>query len=207
MEIEADRRALDGQFVPEERASGKRSRVGDVVQGEDLRDTRQWDGGWTMRSMKEDFAKWKHDENLSMNGPRNENIWNHGLDSNRGPNGSSSTGHRRISPPTSSFEHEVLSDRYTSLPFLGEGHNSLGVLAEASAAAGSAAVSPSPFQPTGGPGAKLDEETEEEGERPRGYHVPLEKVLKKDAPHIMSLISISEYVTSPIERYRANYQS
>jgi hypothetical protein len=82
-----------------------------------------------------------------------------------------------------------LPDRYTSTPFLGEGHNPLGVLAEASATAGNAATTPSPFQPTGGPGDKLDEDHQREKE---GYDVPLERVLKNDAPHIMSLISISE---------------
>ena len=195
VEIEADRLAQDvtDQPVP---VTMKRPRAGDVEKGNAEQDVRQWDAGWTMRSMKEDFAKWKHDQELTVNGPRNDNIWNHdGRPTSTGvPNGSMSRTRNRpfVSPPRSLLGDDVLPDRYTSTPFLGEVHNPLGVLAEASATAGNAPISPSPFQPTGGPGNKPEEDGEEDKEGPGGYGVSLRRVLKKDAPHIMSLISISE---------------
>jgi hypothetical protein len=196
VEIEADRLAQDITDRPLQ-TSLKRLRAGDTDKDKEERDVRQWDAGWTMRSMKEDFAKWKHDEELAVNGPRNDNIWNHdGRPSSTGvQNGSMPRTRNRpfVSPPRSSLDREVLPDRYTSSPFPGEGHNPLGVLAEASATAGNAPTSPSPFQPTGGPGDKPDDDDGEgEDQGSRGYNVPLGRVLKKDAPHIMSLISISE---------------
>jgi hypothetical protein len=194
VEIEADRLAQDSNADQTGPLLLKRTRAEDIEEnGDGERDVRRWDAGWTMRSMKEDFAKWKHDEELTVTGPRNDNIWNpDGRPGSTGVHNASlpRTSNRPfVSPPRSSLDQDVLPDRYTSTPFLGEGHNPLGVLAEASATAGNAATTPSPFQPTGGPGDKLDEDHQREKE---GYDVPLERVLKMDAPHIMSLISISE---------------
>lgn len=187
LEIEADRVAQGISSETSRRISQKRSRV-DGGNGE--RDTRQWDAGWTMSSMKEDFAKWKHDEELTVNGPRNDAIWDRRHSNSNGDEGKSVTPTGRSQVPTISLGHEP-QDRYTSdLPFHSEGHNPLGVLAEASANAGNAPTSPSPFLPTGGPGDRPDENGD--GDATVGYDVPLERVLKKDAPHIMSLISITE---------------
>lgn len=169
----------------------------------------RWDAGRTMRNMKEDFAKWKHDEDLTVNGPRNASLWRNVDSFSRGTAGPRS-------PPrasTSALKHQFTSssalgldndiddnlvpDRYTTLPFPGDAHNPLGVLAEASATAGKTTSdglpSPSPFQPTGGPGTRPESEERDQAEQSsRGYYTPLERVLKRDAPHIMSLISISE---------------
>jgi hypothetical protein len=174
------------------------------------REHHQWDEGRTMRNMKEDFAKWKHDEDLTVNGPRNENLWrghaNAGPSDSRGPPypphpaGTSSALNRHFPLESSARtveDDDLVPDKYTTLPFPGDAHNPLGVLAEASASAGRSGSnglpSPSPFQPTGGPGSKPVSNDGDEGESTtRGYYIPLERVLKRDAPHIMSLISITE---------------
>jgi hypothetical protein len=201
-EIDADRLAQNddsAQLPTLERSSQKRprSRLSREPENQGL-DRRQWDQGWTMSSMKGDFEKWKDYEEQTVNGPRNHSLWSNGeLDHSkpRGPVAISSTSNSQSfrPPSTSSLGHDIVPDRYTTLPYPGDAHNPLGVLAEASATAGIADegnISPSPFQPTGGPGDRPDPE---EGEL-NGYYVPLERVLKKDAPHIMSLISISEWV-------------
>jgi len=196
VEIEADRLAQNDITDQSVSISLKRPRAGDLENGNGERDVRQWDAGWTMRSMKEDFAKWKHDEELTVNGPRNDTIWNHdGRPTSTGvQNGPISRTRNRpfVSPPRPLIDNRILPDRYTSGTFLDDGHNPLGVLAEASATAGNAEISPSPFEPTGGPGDKPDDDDRGEDSGTGDYHVPLEKVLKKDAPHILSLISISE---------------
>jgi hypothetical protein len=157
-----------------------------------------------MRRMKEDFAKWKHDEALTMNGPRNSNIWYDEKQAHDGLSGQMGLSTRIhdpsfTSPSGSAHKGDLVPDRYTTLPFPGDAHNPLGVLAEASASAGKTRddnhAHPSPFQPTGGPGARIGSEGDDEDLGSRGYYVPLERVLKNDAPHIMSLITISEYVT------------
>lgn len=172
-------------------------------------DATKWDDGWTMRQMKEDFAKWKHDEELVNTGPRNANLWHNPIEprgsvssSSRYPaqhTTSSSTNQHFISPSslTLGLDTDTIPDRYTTLPFPGDAHNPLGVLAEASASADNAGTkdvpSPSPFQPTGGPGSRPASENGDGDDREsHGYYVPLERVLKKDAPHIMSLISVHE---------------
>ena len=171
-------------------------------------DATKWDEGWTMRQMKEDFAKWKHDEELVNTGPRNANLWLNPVEG-RGsvssssqypaPQATSSTNQHFISPSslTLGLDTDPIPDRYTTLPFPGDAHNPLGVLAEASASADNVGTkdvpSPSPFQPTGGPGSRPASDNGDGADREsHGYYVPLERVLKKDAPHIMSLISVHE---------------
>jgi hypothetical protein len=141
--------------------------------------------------MKEDFAKWKHDEELTATGPRNRSIWQ---DDDHGDVHQDVAGRSR---PTVRHETGLSHDRHPALQYPEDAHNPLGVLAEASVSAGNAAINghtgPSPFQPTGGLGNKPgSNDGEAEDETFRGYFVPLDKVLKKDAPHIMSLISIPE---------------
>lgn len=165
----------------------------------------RWDEGWTMRQMKEDFAKWKHDEELVNTGPRNANLWHNPVEARstipaksryNAPHASSNTntGSRHYIP---GLDTDTIPDRYTTLPFPGDSHNPLGVLAEASASADNAGPndipSPSPFQPTGGPGSRPASEdgTQADGQS-HGYYIPLERVLKNDAPHIMALISVHE---------------
>lgn len=173
-------------------------------------DTTKWDDGRTMRQMKEDFAKWKHDEELVNTGPRNANLWHNPIEargsvssSSRNPAQHATTSHTNnqhfISPSslTLGLDTDTIPDRYTTLPFPGDAHNPLGVLAEASASADNAGTkelpSPSPFQPTGGPGSRpASEDGKGDDRESRGYYVPLERVLKRDAPHIMSLISVHE---------------
>jgi hypothetical protein len=83
-------------------------------------------------------------------------------------------------------------DKLTTLPLPGDAHNPLAVLAEASATAnpdsgGSptdivSVVGTAGTGRTNGPGEK------EEG----GYYAPLDRTLKDEAPHIMSLINVHE---------------
>jgi len=196
-ETEGDRRpegasSQGGRIATLERSSQKRARPSSSGQhGDQGQDTRQWDQGWTMSSMKEDFEKWKDYEDITMNGPRNHNLWTNGETGHPLGASSSTTNGPSRRRSVSSIGHDILPDRYTTLPYPGDAHNPLGVLAEASASAGNAKegiTDQSPFQPTGGPG---DRPGPEEGGF-NGYYVPLERVLKKDAPHIMSLISIAE---------------
>lgn len=186
--------------------------VNDIPRSSRGQDTTKWDDGWTMRQMKEDFAKWKHDEELVNTGPRNANLWHNPIEaigsvpsSSRNPTQQATTSRTNnqhfISPSslTLGLETDTIPDRYTTLPFPGDAHNPLGVLAEASASADNAGgkdvPSPSPFQPTGGPGSRPASEAGKGDDREsRGYYVPLERVLKNDAPHIMALISVHEYV-------------
>ena len=186
MEIEADRTSHDIADTSREE-SLKRSKPN--IEGQ--RDTRQWDAGWTMSSMKEDFAKWKHDENLTVHGPRNDHIWRHAHSSLHGGQSAPTANSGPLAPAGPSPRQE-LPDQYTTSNILAEEHNPLGVLAEASATAGNAATSPSPYQHRRGPGEQPEGENGKGEEEESGYYVPLDRVLKKDAPHIMSLISISE---------------
>jgi hypothetical protein len=219
-EIEAERRAYTMNGTPpsslmRDAAAGRHSCLEDLGstqrqgQGREVGGVTRWDGGRTMRNMKEDFAKWKHDEDLTVNGPRNASLWRKGDSFSRATAGTrspprtsaSAPGHQFTSSSALGLDDEIddnlVPDRYTTLPFPGDAHNPLGVLAEASATAGQTTSdelpSPSPFQPTGGPGTRPESEEGDQGEQnSRGYYIPLERVLKRDAPHIMSLISISE---------------
>lgn len=76
----------------------------------------------------------------------------------------------------------AISDKLTTLPLPGDGHNPLAVLAEASMGLEQDAASP---------GIKRDagEERKEES-----YYAPLERTLKDEAPHIMRFLSFTEFV-------------
>lgn len=209
-EIEAERRANLANGTGQSKSSRKSTRpdisndTSSVFRPSRTQDSSKWDDGWTMRQMKEDFAKWKHDEELVNSGPRNANLWHNPAEHRKSTSSSRLPGAKHaatsantcISPSSLGLDNDPIPDRYTTLPFPGDAHNPLGVLAEASASAGNVGTkdvpSPSPFQPTGGPGSRPVSEDGNGGEDSQGYYIPLERVLKKDAPHIMSLISVHE---------------
>lgn len=212
-EIEAERRAkqANGGTGSASRGRSAKSDTGiprsqSFVEGQSRfprsQESTRWDSGWTMRQMKDDFAKWKYDESLVESGPRNEHLWHNpaepsttGTAAHQAKSGSRSSNAHFISPSSLGLDDNHIPDRYTTLPFPGDAHNPLGVLAEASASAGNVGTkdvpSPSPFQPTGGPGSPSNDGPVDD-EHAEGYYIPLERVLKKDAPHIMSLISVHE---------------
>jgi hypothetical protein len=76
-------------------------------------------------------------------------------------------------------------DKLTTLPLPGDVHNPLAVLAEASSTT-----------KTFDPNSPVVGLHEKEGED-KGYYAPLERVLKDEAPHIMSRIDVHEYVFCP----------
>lgn len=160
-----------------------------------------WKEGRVMKEMQRSFARWKHNDYLTHAGPQNANLWS--ADSLRVPaqDPIDSPSHTITSFSPGSFgmpANPLGPDPFTTLPLPGDAPNPLGMLAEASASAGhdisaeSRAPSPSPFAPTCGPGQPPQTATGGKGKVAKNYYLPLERVLKHDAPHIMSLISIHE---------------
>jgi hypothetical protein len=185
LEIEVGPHTPEGNEAVEGQTAQKRSRVGEVGDGE--RDTRRLDHGPTLTSMNGNGPRWRYDENSTAYSSRND-IWNpdEHPSSHRSPNGSSSIPNSRRYE-ASALDHNTIRDTYpTSLP-PGDAHNPLGVLAEASATAGSAVPSPSSFQPAGGA-----EDDHEGRQRTRRYYGLPERGLKEEYPHILSIISSSE---------------
>ena len=133
--------------------------------------------------MDSDMAMWKRDASLSHKGPKNSALW--GLQPppknpmqrlNRSPSPV------RVPGTGSSMESSV-AEKLTTLPLPGDPHNPLGLLAEASATAKSDHDPNSP-QDT----MRANKEGEE------AYYAPLDRVLKEEAPHIMSFIKVHEWV-------------
>jgi hypothetical protein len=111
------------------------------------------------------FDLWQKENKLADTVPRNSTLW---ADDRRPPSPSSNIGQ---SPRMS-------VDKLTTLPLPGDVHNPLSVLAEASA---------NPVDPRSPVAGLKGKEAED-----KGYYAPLERVLKDEAPHIMSRINVHE---------------
>ena len=119
-----------------------------------------------------EFARWQKDRDLSVSGARISTLWAEPTDHDR-----HSISPVHLKAPQSST---TVVDKLTTLPLPGD-HNPLAVLAEASANADDPL---SPTAPT--PGSRHKDDGSE------GYYAPLERVLKDEAPHIMTLINVHE---------------
>jgi hypothetical protein len=111
------------------------------------------------------FDLWQKENRLDETVPRNSTLWGEER--------------RQLSPSLHVGRSPRMSvDKLTTLPLPGDVHNPLAVLAEAS-------TNPvDPRSPMGGAKGKAAED--------KGYYAPLERVLKDEAPHIMSRIDVHE---------------
>lgn len=119
------------------------------------------------RNRGEYFDMWQKENALATTVARNSTLWK---DDRRPVSPSQIIG---LSPRMS-------VDKLTTLPLPGDAHNPLAVLAEASSATHTFDAK-SPVTKMAG----------NEGED-KGYYAPLERVLKDEAPHIMSRIDVHE---------------
>jgi hypothetical protein len=124
------------------------------------------------RNRGEYFDMWQKENALATTVARNSTLWK---DEGRPP----SPGRRISSSPRMSV------DKLTTLPLPGDVHNPLAVLAEASSTTHS-------FDPK----SPVNRFAGNEGED-KGYYAPLERVLKDEAPHIMSRIDVHESIVLP----------
>nr|XP_019043124.1 hypothetical protein I302_08835 [Kwoniella bestiolae CBS 10118]OCF22054.1 hypothetical protein I302_08835 [Kwoniella bestiolae CBS 10118] len=149
-----------------------------------------------------DYVRWKRSNTLSVTAPRNSSIWN-SLESDILANSVQAKGKRRRSElqgsraanwqsassrrnPDSLQDPPIqadIADKLTSLPLPGD-KNPLAVLAEASATVaaqdGNPAVSP------------VDSDRQLFREDAEDYYARLDRTLKDEAPHIMTLINVDE---------------
>lgn len=131
------------------------------------------------------YASWRRTNSLCEQGIPNIAVW--GSSTKRENGGLPAPG----PDPALALNHSL-----TTLPLPGDAPNPLAMLAEASASAQAvqlstpgAAIGASPVAGAGttGPSAGQDDSTD-------SYYAPFQKRLKDDAPHIMTLISVSESV-------------
>lgn len=129
-------------------------------------------------TLKPQYAMWHKSSALARYGPRNSAIW---------ADGGSPEPEVGVSPMSvlsgqSARSGDRPTEGLTTLPLPGDLHNPLAVLAQASATAEQRESSDERAQ------------TPPETEERRGYYAPLEHMLKDEAPHIMSLINVHEWV-------------
>lgn len=117
------------------------------------------------RNKGENFDMWQKENALATTVARNSTLW---ADDRRPPS------------PLVTTSPRMSVDKLTTLPLPGDVHNPLAVLAEAS----STTNIYDPKSPVAGLKGKEGEE--------QGYYAPLERVLKDEAPHIMSRIDVHE---------------
>lgn len=133
-------------------------------------------------TLKPEYVMWHKSSALARYGPRNSAIWD---DSSPEPE-------LGVSPVSVlSGQSQRSGDRptegLTTLPLPGDLHNPLAVLAQASATAEDRESSEERAHvPTA-----AEHEERADTER-RGYYAPLAHMLKDEAPHVMSLISVHE---------------
>ena len=118
------------------------------------------------------FDMWQKENALATTVPRNSTLWG---EDRRPPSPMRSAPHVHLTPRKS-----VDNLTTTTLPLPGDAHNPLAVLAEASSTS-------NPFDPL----SPLNGYKGKEG-NDKGYYAPLERVLKDEAPHIMSRIDVHE---------------
>jgi len=125
------------------------------------------------------LSMWKRDNSFQEYGPTNTALWGQGHPPLNQHLPSFSASPAQPSPTTGH-----LTEKLTTLPLPGDAHNPLAVLAEASATAHSDhdVTSPHVMMPS----------KEVKAEEAGGYYMPLERVLKDEAPHIMSYIKVHE---------------
>lgn len=124
------------------------------------------------RHKPEYFDMWQKENALATTVPRNSTLWGE----DRGP-----VSPKRNAPnidPSPRMNIDNLTT--TTLPLPGDAHNPLAVLAEASSTS-------NPFDPL----SPMNGYRGKEGDD-KGYYAPLERVLKDEAPHIMSRIDVHE---------------
>jgi hypothetical protein len=124
----------------------------------------------------ESFDMWQRDNALASTLARNSTLWadDRRPISPRRP----STGNVPAINPSPRIGLDNLTT--TTLPLPGDAHNPLAVLAEASSTS-------NPFGPISPANGYQGREGED-----KGYYAPLERVLKDEAPHIMSRIDVHE---------------
>lgn len=144
---------------------------GGVFHGEDGEAKKQ-KGGY--------FDMWTKENALATTVPRNSTLWGEEQQqTSPGP----SRPHAAVDPsPRMAIDNLTTT---TTLPLPGDAHNPLAVLAEAS----SSTHQFDPLSPLNGYKGKEGED--------KGYYAPLERVLKDEAPHIMSRIDVHEWVHLP----------
>ncbi len=134
------------------------------------------------------YASWRRTNSLCEQGIPNTAVW-----------GSSTKRQDGGLPAPGPDPALALNHRLTTLPLPGDAPNPLAMLAEASASAqavqlptSGAGIGVSPVAGAGatGPSVGQDDPTD-------SYYAPFQKRLKDDAPHIMTLISVSESVNIP----------
>jgi len=118
------------------------------------------------RNKGENFDMWQKENALATTVARNSTLW--------------ADDRRPSSPVLISSSPRISVDKLTTLPLPGDVHNPLAVLAEASSTTNVF----DPRSPIVGLKGKEGEE--------QGYYAPLERVLKDEAPHIMSRIDVHE---------------
>jgi hypothetical protein len=117
------------------------------------------------RNRGENFDMWQKENALATTVARNSTLW---------------ADNRRPPSPLAASSPRMSVDKLTTLPLPGDVHNPLAVLAEAS----STTNIYDPKSPVAGLKGKDGED--------QGYYAPLERVLKDEAPHIMSRIDVHE---------------
>jgi len=117
------------------------------------------------RNPGENFELWQKENALATTVARNSTLW---------------ADARRPLSPAAVRSPRMSVDKLTTLPLPGDVHNPLAVLAEAS----STTNTYDPKSPVTGLKGKNEDD--------QGYYAPLERVLKDEAPHIMSRIDVHE---------------
>lgn len=126
---------------------------------------------------EEHFDMWQRDNALASTVARNSTLWG---DDCRPPSPKRTSSTIALSTINPSPRLAVDNLTTTTLPLPGDAHNPLAVLAEASSSSNSFG----PISPNMGYKGKDGED--------KGYYAPLERVLKDEAPHIMSRIDVHE---------------
>lgn len=120
------------------------------------------------------FDMWQQENALATTVPRNSTLW--------GEDRRPASPIRNVPIPNPSPRMGIDNLTTTTLPLPGDAHNPLAVLAEASSTS-------NPFDPL----SPANNYGRKEGDD-KGYYAPLERVLKDEAPHIMSRIDVHEWV-------------
>lgn len=150
-----------------------------------------------------DFAAWSRDNLLFQNGPRNSVLWEEdtlNLYSDSVKLGQSSR--QTVCSPDLINKVSTVDDKLTTLPLPGDALNPLSVLAEASAHARrktNGDIPQVPLPPVKENGGVDRVFPKDPADVESTFYAKLDRVLKEDAPHIMTLISTQECVCQLID--------
>lgn len=160
--------------INEEEEDVDRRPTGDRLGGDVVRDNEE---------RERHYASWKRTNSLCEQGIPNTAVW-----------GDATKRENAGLPIPAADPALALNHRLTTLPLPGDAPNPLAMLAEASASAQAAQASPpgATLAASSLLGAPPSRSTAHQDESTDAYYAPFQKRLKDDAPHIMTLISVSE---------------